>query len=104
MGIREPLDFQSIEEIWNYQLDGTGVTVEELRRAGMAALAGPPRLTARDDLRFPTPSGKIEIDSAVLKEAGLPSLAPFEPKAAPTGDRFTLLFAKTATLARTASP
>ena len=59
----------------------------------------PPRLIPRDELRFPTPSGKIEIDSAVLKEAGLPSLAPYQPKTAPTGDRFTLLFAKTATLA-----
>ena len=100
MGIKGPLDFETIEEIWNYQLDGTQVTMEELRRAGMVALAdGPPRLTPRDELRFPTPSGKIEIDSAVLKEAGLPSLAPYQPKTAPTSDRFTLLFAKTATLA-----
>ena len=100
MGIKGPLDFETIEEIWNYQLDGTQVTMEELRRAGMVALAdGPPRLIPRDELRFPTPSGKIEIDSAVLKEAGLPSLVPYQPKTAPTRDRFTLLFAKTATLA-----
>ena len=98
-GIKGPLDFETIEEIWNYQLDGTQVTVDELRRTGMVALAGPPKLTPRDELRFPTPSGKIEIDSAVLKEAGLPSLAAYQPKTAPTSDHFTLLFAKTATLA-----
>ncbi len=39
------------------------------------------------------------IESAILKKAGLPSLAPYEPKAAPTGDRFYLLFGRPATLA-----
>ncbi len=27
MGVKEALDFETIEELWNYQLDGTGVTV-----------------------------------------------------------------------------
>jgi len=73
--------------------------VAEMREEGIVRLADAPRLTPRDALKFPTPSGKIEIDSEVLKKAGLSSLPPYEPKAAPTGDRFTLLFAKTATLA-----
>jgi thiosulfate reductase/polysulfide reductase chain A len=70
-----------------------------MREAGIVSLADAPKLTPRDKLRFPTPSGKIEIESEVLKQAGLPSLPPYEPKTAPTGDLFTLLFAKTATLA-----
>ena len=48
---------------------------------------------------FPTPSGKIEIESQVLKQAGLPSLPPYTPREAPVEDRFLLLFSKTATLA-----
>jgi thiosulfate reductase/polysulfide reductase chain A len=99
MDIKEALDFETIEELWNYQLDGTGVTVAEMREKGLVGLAGAPKLIPRDQLRFPTPSGKIEIESEVLKQAGLPSLPPYEPKTAPTNDRFTLLFAKTATLA-----
>jgi thiosulfate reductase/polysulfide reductase chain A len=99
MGIKEALDFETIEELWNYQLEGTGVTVAELRETGFVRLADAPKLTPRDKLRFPTPSGKIEIESEALKKAGLPSLPPYEPKAAPTGNEFTLLFAKTATLA-----
>ncbi len=70
-----------------------------MREAGIVSLADAPRLTPREKLRFPTPSGKIEIESEVLKKAGLPSLPPYEPKAAPTGDRFHLLFARPATLA-----
>ena len=99
MGIKEALDFETIEELWNYQLEGTGVTIAEMREAGFVRLADAPKLTPRDKLRFPTPSGKIEIESDVLKKAGLAGLPPYEPKTAPAGDEFTLLFSKTATLA-----
>jgi thiosulfate reductase/polysulfide reductase chain A len=96
---KEALDFETIEELWNYQLDGTGVTVAEMREAGFVPLAAP-KLTPREELRFPTPSGKIEIESEGLTQAGLESLAAYVPKEAPTGEEFTLLFAKTATLAQ----
>jgi thiosulfate reductase / polysulfide reductase chain A len=99
MGKKEALDFETIEELWNYQLEGTGVTVAEMREAGTVALAEAATLTPREKIKFPTPSGKIEIESGILKKAGLPSLPPCEPKAAPTGDRFNLLFARPATLA-----
>ena len=99
MDIKEALDFQTIEELWNYQLEGTGVTVAEMREEGFVSLAGAPKLTPREELKFPTPSGKIEIESGILKQAGLPSLPPYTPKEAPTGDSFNLLFARPATLA-----
>ena len=99
MEIKEALDFETIEELWNYQLEGTGVTVAEMRETGIVSLAAAPKLTPRDALRFPTPSGKIEIESEALKKAGLPSLPPYQPKQAPTGDRFNLLFGRPATLA-----
>ena len=99
MDIKEALDFETIEELWNYQLDGTGVTVAEMREKGFVSLANAPKLMPRDELRFPTPSGKIEIESEILKQAGLPSLPPYAAKAAPADDRFHLLFARTATLA-----
>jgi thiosulfate reductase/polysulfide reductase chain A len=99
MGKKEALDFETIEELWNHQLEGTGVTVAEMREEGIVSLADAPMLTPRENLKFPTPSGKIEIESDTLKKAGLPSLAPYESKTAPTGDRFHLLFARPATLA-----
>jgi len=99
MDVKEALDFETIEELWDYQLDGTAVTVSEMRETGMVALADEPALTPRDELRFPTPSGKIEIEGETLRQAGLPSLPAYVPKQAPTDDDFTLLFAKTATLA-----
>jgi thiosulfate reductase/polysulfide reductase chain A len=99
MNIKDALDFQTIEELWNYQLEGTGVTVAEMRETGVVSLSDSPMLTPREKLSFPTSSGKIEIDSESMSQAGLASLPPYEPKMAPAGDRFHLLFGRPATLA-----
>lgn len=90
----EALDFESIEELWDYQLEGTGVTVAQMREKGSVSLAKAPFIQTRDKLKFKTPSGKIEFESAVLKKAGIPSLAPYQPVAVPTGDNFFLLFGR----------
>ena len=99
MGQMEALDFETIEEIWNYQLEGTGVTVADMRESGVVGLAPAPKLAPREAFKVLTPSGKIEIDSDLLKKAGLPAFPPYEVKAAPTGDQFTLLFGRPPTLA-----
>jgi thiosulfate reductase/polysulfide reductase chain A len=99
MGIKEVLDFQTIEELWNYQLDGTGVTVAEMREEGFVTLSDSPKLIPKEELKFPTPSGKIEIESSLLEKAGLPGLPSYISKEAPKGDKFYLLFGRTATLA-----
>ena len=55
---KEALDFETIEELWNYQLDGTGVTVAELREQGFVSLANAPRLMPREELQVPDPLGQ----------------------------------------------
>jgi len=94
LGLGDALDFESIEELWDYQLEGTGVTVAQLRETGVVALAEEPSITPRARLKFATPSGKIEIDGEALRRAGLPALAPFARREAPVGDRFHLLFGR----------
>jgi thiosulfate reductase/polysulfide reductase chain A len=89
------LDFETIEEIWDYQLEGTGVTVAQMREKGRLPLADQPVLYDRETgLKFGTPSGKIEIESSVLAQAGLPSLPPYQPMEKLEGDRFRLLFGR----------
>ena len=48
MGIKEALNFETIEELWNYQLEGTGVTVADIREHGFVSLAAAPTLTPHD--------------------------------------------------------
>ena len=80
VGIKDVLDFETIEDLWNYQLDGTGVTVAEMREAGFVSLADAPRLTPREELTFPTPSGKIEVEGEILKKPGCPACRPTSPR------------------------
>jgi thiosulfate reductase/polysulfide reductase chain A len=93
----DALDFETIEELWDYQLEGTGVTVAQMREKGIVSLADAPFLWDRKEgIKFKTPSGKVEIESEALKKAGLPSLAPFEPMPKVTDDKFYLLFGRSA--------
>lgn len=98
MNAGDALDFETIEEMWDYQLEGTGITVAQMREKGMVSLADSPAITPHDQLKFKTPTGKIEIESEVLKKAGLPSLPPYEAKPVPTDNHFHLLFGRPATL------
>jgi thiosulfate reductase/polysulfide reductase chain A len=99
LGLGEYFDFETVEDIWEYQLEGTGVTVSQLREKGFVALADKPIVADRmNGLNFKTISGKIEIVSPALTEMGIDSLAPFVPPEPLAGDRFRLLFGRPGTL------
>ncbi|HTZ00233.1 MAG TPA: molybdopterin-dependent oxidoreductase, partial [Rhodocyclaceae bacterium] len=99
LGVGEYFDFETVEDIWEYQLEGTGVTVAQLREKGFVALADKPIIADRmNGLKFKTISGKIEIVSPALTEMGIDSLAPFAPPEPLAGDRFRLLFGRPGTL------
>ncbi len=104
MGLGQYMDFEDIEDIWRYQLQGTGVAIERLRDRGIVALAEKPMFWDRNDgLCFGTVSGKIEINSPALDQAGLESLPAYRPfKRLPRG-QFWLIFGKTAQLAHAQS-
>lgn len=95
MGL-SPLEFGSIEDMWRYQLDGTGVTIEDFAATGMAPLADKPRYRNVDELKFKTPSGKIEIISDRLESQGLPSLKPYAPPESPKEGQFRIAFGRCA--------
>jgi len=93
----EWFDFETIEEIWKFQLEGTGVTVDQMREHGVLSLAKDPILHDRaEGLKFKTPSGKIEFVSGVLAQAGLPDFPEFIPPPALEPDEFRLLFGRPA--------
>ena len=99
MGKMEALDFETIEEIWNYQLEGTGVTVADMREAGIVR---PGRRAAAGHARRAQVLHAVgqDRDRQRADEAGRPAfLPPYEPNTAPSGDRFTLLFGRPPTLA-----
>ena len=95
LGIGEYFQFEDIEDFWEWQLEGTGVTVEDLKQKGTVSLADKPIWWDRlNDLKFKTPSGKIELVSSHLESCGIPSLKPYESPKKPEDGMFRLAFGR----------
>ena len=94
MGKGDSFPFQSIEDIWQYQLQDTGLTVADFDAKGFVKLSDQALWYDRDNLKFGTDSGKIEIVSAKWEAMGIPSLPAYvAPEKPPTGS-FRLLFGR----------
>ena len=97
LGVGQYFDFETIEDIWRYQLEDTGIPLEQIREKGMVSLAEKPILwDRREGLKFKTPSGKIELESSLLNEAGFPSLAEFQAPPELKPGEFRLIFGRPA--------
>jgi thiosulfate reductase/polysulfide reductase chain A len=95
LGLPE-LVFDSVEDVWNFQLQGTGVKIDDFNATGMVNLADKPIYRDLDRLKFKTPSGKLEIVSEKLEKAGQQSLKPFEAPETPPEGMFRLTFGRCA--------
>ncbi len=97
LGKGEHFPYETIEDIWQAQLEGTGVSIEDFEAKGSVTLVDKPIWFDRENgLPFKTPSGKIEIVSQKWEEAGYPSLKEYESPEAPPEGRFRLLFGRVA--------
>ncbi len=95
MGIKE-LDYDNIEDVWNFQLQGTGVSISDFNETGMVQLTDKPIYPDRDKLKFGTQSGKLEIISKKLEDQGLPSLKPYEAPERPPEGQYRITFGRCA--------
>ncbi len=98
LGAGEYFPYNSIEDLWNWQLEPTGYTVNDFDKKGFISLTENPIPPQPDKLegKFKTPTGKIEIISSVLTKAGLESLQPYETPDAPPEGKFRLVFGRCA--------
>ncbi|BBO72238.1 thiosulfate reductase [Desulfosarcina alkanivorans] len=93
MGLPD-LAFDSVEDLWNFQLEGTGVSIGDFNATGMVPLADAPIYKDMETFKFKTPSGKIELVSDRLESNGLPSLKPYESPQSPPEGQFRLTFGR----------
>ena len=96
LGIGQYFPYNSIEELWQWQLEPTGYDIEDFQKDGFIPLTDKPIMYDRENLdgKFKTPSGKIEFVSQVLTEAGLPSLKEYESPQRPPKGRVRLIFGR----------
>ncbi len=97
LGKGEHFPYETIEDLWEKQLEGTGITVAQIQEKGFITLTDQPIWYDRmNNLPFKTESGKIEIINKKWEEAGIPCLKPYESPEKPPKGKFRLLFGRCA--------
>lgn len=96
LGKEEFFPWKDEIEMVNWQLEGTGFTFEDFSKKGIIELSKDPIWYDRNNLKFNTPSGKIEFYSEFMEKAGIPSFAPYESPTKPPEDKLRLISGKIA--------
>jgi thiosulfate reductase/polysulfide reductase chain A len=95
LGAGEYFKFNDMEEFWEFQLKGTGVKVSDLEKKGSVSLADKPVWWDRmKDLKFKTPSKKIEFVSSRLQESNIESFKPYDRPQKPDEGQYRLAFGR----------
>ena len=95
LGVGKYFKFKDIEEFWKWQLQGTGVTITKLEKKGFVSLTDKPIWWDRmKDLKFKTPSKKIEFVSSLLEKNKIPSFAPYKRPKKPKKGFYRLAFGR----------
>lgn len=92
LGLDDYFQYKDELDYLGYQVEPLGVSVDELRRNGSVKVDLPPI----DKYLFRTPSGKVEIESSLLKTAGEDALPTWQEPPAPEEGQFYLLTGKVA--------
>ncbi len=98
LDLDEYFPYNTIEDLWKWQLEPTGYTIEDFEEKGFVSLTDEPIMydPANLENQFGTPSGKIEILSKKLDDAGLPSLKEYVSPIKPAKGMFRLVFGRSA--------
>lgn len=94
LGKGDYFPFNSIEEIWQYQLQDTGLTSSDFDAKGFVKLSDKAIWYDRDQLKFGTESGRIEIVNQKWAAMGVASLPPYVAPEQPPEGSFRLLFGR----------
>lgn len=90
------LVFDSVEDVWRFQLEGTGMAIEDFADSGIVQTTDVPRYNKPEEFTFKTPGGKIEIVSKNLESWGIESLQPYQSPQKPDEGEFRLTFGRCA--------
>ena len=89
--------YENMEDLVQWQLDGTGFSIEDFDAKGFVAYGKKPIFWDRaDGIKFKTPSRKIEFKSSLLEDAGFESLPAYESMPVPEVGKFRLVTGRAA--------
>jgi thiosulfate reductase/polysulfide reductase chain A len=97
LGVGQYFPYETIEDIWNFQLQDMEVKIEDFDAKGFVVLTDETLLWNREKgIKFKTPSGKIELVSPILESAGFPSFLPYATPPPVNNGNFKLLVGRCA--------
>lgn len=94
MGKGEYFPYDTIEDLWNFQLQDTNVKIEDFDAKGFVKLCDKPIPSNPDKFKLGTESGKFEIVNKSWEAKGIKCLKPYEPPVEPPEGSFRLLFGR----------
>jgi thiosulfate reductase/polysulfide reductase chain A len=97
LGIGQYFPYNTIDELIQWQLQDTGISLSDFDAKGIVQLSDKEILWDRESgLKFNTPSGKIELVSSMLEDNGISSFPPYESPQSPPEGHYRLLTGKIA--------
>lgn len=97
MGIGEFFPYTTEEELLEYMLEGTGITIKDFEAKGFVALSDKEILWDRENgIKLKTPSKKIEFISSLLEDNGFASFPAYEPLQRPPEGKYRLTMGRCA--------
>ena len=98
LGLDDYFPWKDAEDYLTRRTEAAGLSFGDLKSHGVITQPTEP-LYIEDGIEpeFDTPSGKIELYSAQMKEAGLSPMPDYRPKPKPASDQFRLLFGRAPT-------
>jgi len=96
LGIGNYFPYETMEDLVNWQLEGTGFTMEDFEKKGFVAYGPDQIFWDRNNIPFKTPSGKIEFKSSLLEDAGFESFPKYEAIPLPENGKFRLVVGRSA--------
>ncbi|MGB8648133.1 MAG: molybdopterin-dependent oxidoreductase [Anaerolineae bacterium] len=94
LGLADYFAYKDEVDYLQQQLQPLGITLEELKTKGYYRPPAPAAAPA--ELKFDTPSGKIELAASALAKANFPTVPSWQEPLAPPADQFYLLTGKVA--------
>ncbi len=97
MGIGHYFPYESVAELVDWQLAGTGFSREDFNEKGFVSYAEKELYRDRQDgLKLKTPSGRIEFISSLLEDAGFESFPAYDTVPPPAEGMFRLICGRSA--------
>jgi thiosulfate reductase/polysulfide reductase chain A len=97
LGLGSFFPYENMTELVQWQLEGTGFSMADFEKKGFVAYGKKPIFWNRqNDMKFKTPSGKIEFKSSLLEDAGFESFPAYQPVPKPSTGSFRLVVGRNA--------